>query len=84
MKRKPSREYARVTWTGGDHPPLVHIQTSSEFRAVRSHYFREYVRECGGLDLWQCAGTSPLERARILWNRATLDAWRTATSYIQG
>jgi hypothetical protein len=33
--------------------------------------------ECGGLDFWKCAGTSSMERARIFWNRALLDAWAT-------
>jgi hypothetical protein len=44
-------------------------------------FFREQVRECGGLDLWACAGTSALERARIFWNAASLDAWRTFSSH---
>ena len=51
--------------------------TARVFAGIRSLLFREYVRECGGLDLWECAGTTRWDRARLFWNRATLDAWRT-------
>lgn len=64
---------ARKTWTGGSTPPKG--CNDFGYLILRRIYFREYLNECGGLDLWACAGTSPLERARILWNRAKLDAW---------
>lgn len=67
--------YTRCTWTGGDTPPARH--RNADYRAVRREFFREAVRDCGGLDLWACAGTSALDRARIFWNRARLDSWAT-------
>lgn len=69
------KHFSRKAWTGGDTPPAKYREAC--YRAIRSDLFREQVRECGGLDLWVCAGTSALERARIFWNRARLDAWRT-------
>lgn len=66
----------RIAWTGGDTPTRQQKQ-NRKFKNLRSDLFREQVRECGGLDLWVCAGTSALERARIFWNRATLDAHAT-------
>ncbi len=62
------------TWTGGSTPTKEDKQ-SSAFRTLRKTLFRVQVANCGGLDLWKDAGTSALERARIFWNRATLDAW---------
>lgn len=70
----------RHAWTGGD-TPTPQDRQGRMFRALRRRFFREYVGECGGLDLWKCAGTGSIERARILWNRADLDAWRTLTHY---
>lgn len=70
------RSFERRAWTGGTTPTKDDKQ-SPAFKSVRSYFFREQVALCGGLGLWECAGTSPLERARIFWNRATLDAWRT-------
>ena len=71
---------SRHCWTGGD-TPTKEDKAGRLFRALRRRFFREYVGECGGLDLWKCAGTGSIERARILWNRADLDAWRTLTHY---
>ena len=71
------RIYWRVAWTGGD-GPTPEVRRNADYRYLRPMFFREQVRECGGLDLWACAGTSALERARIFWNAASLDAWRTA------
>jgi hypothetical protein len=68
--------YTRTVWTGGT-TPTRGDKRRGDLRRYRGEFFREYVRECGGLDLWECAGTSALERARIFWNRATLDAWAT-------
>lgn len=65
-----------VAWTGGSWPTEEDKQ-NPEFRKIRSYLFREQVKECGGLDLWACAGTSALERARIFWNRANADAHAT-------
>lgn len=70
--------YQRYAWTGGDTPRGQILTT--EFKQLRSAFFREYVGECGGLDLWKFAdgtGTSCTERARIFWSWANLDAWRT-------
>src|SRR5438093_7163350 len=74
------RVYSRVAWTGGD-TPTSEVRRNADYRYLRRMFFREQVRECGGLDLWACAGTSALERARIFWNAATLDAWRTFSSH---
>lgn len=62
-------------WTGGDSPPKGF--DGKVFRQVRSLLFRELLMTCGGLDLWECAGTTRWERARLFWNQASLDSWRT-------
>ena len=65
------------------------------FSSIRSLLFREYVRESGGLDLWHFPGgvlpsgeafegTTPLERARLFWERAHLDSWRTCERWWSG
>lgn len=69
------RVFRRHAWTGGSTPPKRF--RSAEFVALRRFFFRELVSECGGLDLWECAGTSALDRARIFWNQARFDAWST-------
>ncbi len=66
----------KVAWSGGDVPPVA-AKDDREFRQVRSYFFQSQLVECGGLDLWKCAGTSSMERARIFWKRASYDAWRT-------
>ena len=64
----------RVCWSGGSVPPKNH----TKHKELRKKFFREDVQSPEGrLDLWACAGTSVLERARIFWNRANLDAWAT-------
>lgn len=68
--------FDRIAWMGGSSAPHC-ILSDKTFRAIRKVYWRESVRECGGLDLWECAGTSALERARIFWRHATADAWAT-------
>jgi hypothetical protein len=75
IKLLDGRTYNIRAWTGGNgnykacqHP---------DFGWIRRWFFRQQVRECGGLDFWACAGTSALERARIFWNRASLDALAT-------
>jgi hypothetical protein len=75
---KSGKTYNRRAWTGGDSAPRGF--RCKEYRQLRSAYFREQIADCGGLDLWACAGTSPLERARIFWGRASCDAWRTVNS----
>lgn len=72
----PRKGFERRAWTGGD-VPTAEDKQDGIYRALRSTMFREQIEECGRLDLWACAGTSALQRARIFWNRATLDAWRT-------
>jgi len=75
--------YQRVAWTGGGTPesePRLRKVDSSRgitFRELRREFFREQLRECGGLGLWKCAGTSSMERARIFWKRASADAYAT-------
>ena len=75
---KSGKVYDRFAWCGGQVPSRTNKQ-SVEFRELRSAFFREQVQECGGLDLWKCAGTSSIERARIFWNRANLDTFKTLT-----
>ena len=71
----------RVAWTGGSVPSEKVKRTNSRFRRLRQFYFREVVGMCGGLDLWVCTGNSPLDRARIFWNQANLDAWATIRNH---
>ena len=66
----------RHAWTGGG-APTDGDKKSSRFKQLRRLFFREQLSMCGGLDLWVCAGTSSMERARIFWDQATLDAWST-------
>lgn len=66
----------RRAWTGGDNPTKETWETQL-FRCLVSFFFREQLRECGGLSLWESAGTSALQRARIFWGRAKADAWAT-------
>lgn len=67
----------RVAWTGGDIAPANERRTNSKYRAIVRALFRESLRECGGLDYWKAAGTTSMERARMFWNHAKLDGWRT-------
>jgi hypothetical protein len=67
----------RIAWTGGSMPTRETRRNDNHFRFLRKMFFCEQVCDCGGLDLWACAGTSALERARIFWRRATADAWAT-------
>lgn len=74
--------YRRHAWTGGDVPTATE-KTYSDFRKLRRIFFREYLAECGGLALWKWSdgtGTGCMERARIFWKWANLDAWRTYSS----
>ena len=75
MKLDPAK--FRRAWTGGDTPPPGLRRRSAIFRGLVSYFFQEQLVECGGLDFWKCAGTSSMERARIFWNHALLDAWAT-------
>lgn len=69
------KEYQIRAWTGGkgNYTECTH----PDFGWLRRWFFREQVKACGGLDFWECAGTSALQRARIFWNRASLDAFAT-------
>jgi hypothetical protein len=69
--------YPRRAWTGGDVPPQGEYLRNPAYAAIVQYYFREQVADCLGLDYWACAGTSALQRARIFWNRAKLDGWRS-------
>src|SRR5205823_5999064 len=42
--------YSRVAWTGGD-TPTSEVRRNADYRYLRRMFFREQVRECGGLDL---------------------------------
>jgi hypothetical protein len=69
-------EFDRIAWTGGD-TPTKETRVSVFYRQLRRIYFREQLRDCGGLNLWACAGTSALERARMFWKHASYDAHAT-------
>ena len=77
MKTIDQIKTPRIAWTGGSTPNRETRRKNNHFRFLRKMFFCEQVADCGGLDLWAVAGTSALERARIFWNRATLDAWAT-------
>jgi hypothetical protein len=69
---------ALVAWTGGDTPRTADIadRTAPVFLAMRSALFREQLatwRNANG------AGSLDVDTARIFWNRARLDAWRSYT-----
>lgn len=78
--------FERIAWAGGT-APKAGISNNSIFgeayRDLRKAFFREYVKECGGLDLWSCAGTSALQKARTLRKHASYDAWATLRNYIR-
>lgn len=77
IETKKGQVFNRNAWTGGDTAPKSERKMNQVFRELVTAFFQEYLRECGGLDLWKCAGTSAMERARMFWNWAKLDAWRT-------
>lgn len=72
---KPLPLYRRKAWTGGN--GKYEGCTHPDFEWLRRFFFREQVKDSGGLDFWACAGTTALERARIFWRRASLDAFAT-------
>jgi hypothetical protein len=67
----------RRAWTGGSTPSPRLWGSNKAYRALTRKLYREQVKDSGGLDFWACAGTSAMERARLFWNRARLDAWAT-------
>lgn len=77
IQTRDLKVYNRRAWMGGKTPEKNLIRKNSEFRNLVSAFFREELRDCLGLDFWKCAGTSGMERARIFWNRAKLDAFAT-------
>jgi hypothetical protein len=70
------KTYQRTAWTGGDTPDKLFPVTPDE-QALVMAFLNESISLCGGLNLWECAGTSAQDRFAIFQNRATLDAWRT-------
>jgi hypothetical protein len=70
------RTYTRVAWTGGDKPDIDFGREPAQAELIKAFY-DDSIADCGGLDLWECAGTSAEERAAIFQHRALLDAWRT-------
>jgi hypothetical protein len=84
IKTKSGNVFRVWAWTGGDTPRDGNnlCFRDKTYREIRSALFRDQLKDSGGLDLWyfpdeEMKGTTPLQRARIFWNRATLDAWRT-------
>lgn len=78
MKLLDSTEYRVKAWTGGKSPTRADWQNNSKLRAITRYLFaKQHVESGVPLDYWACAGTTALERARILWNRAKLDAFST-------
>jgi hypothetical protein len=71
------KTYQRYAWTGGDTPRDDEEKHNPDYAALVEWYYNEQVEDCGGLDLWECAGTSVEDRKAIFRNRARLDAWRT-------
>lgn len=76
--RGKSYTFDRVAGSGR---PTKEAKTTVAFKALRRFFFREELGICGGLDLWKCAGTGAIERARIFWNRAEADAWATLQNH---
>lgn len=71
-------EFRKRAWTGGKAPTQEDWRANRNLRWITRWLFREQHRESGvPMDYWACAGTSALQRARILWNRAKLDAFAT-------
>lgn len=68
--------YARRAWTGGDKPDIDFGRTPLEKDLIDA-YYNEMIAESGGLDLWECAGTTTDERKDMFRNCAIMDAWRT-------
>lgn len=65
-------------WTGGKSPSKADWRSNAKLRAITLYLFEKQHVESGvPLDFWACAGTTALQRARILWNRAKLDAFAT-------
>jgi hypothetical protein len=73
---KQGLTYERRAWTGGDKPDVNFGKDPTEKDLIAA-YYNDQVVDCGGLDLWECAGTTAMERVEIFMNRAIFDAWRT-------
>jgi len=71
------QQYGVKAWTGGSRPPVGLTRTDKRYKGLVSFLFQGQLVECGGLDLWNCAGTTSIERARLFWTRAKYDAWAT-------
>ena len=68
--------YERRAWCGGD-VPTIDFANDLIAKDLIEAFYDEQVAECGGLNLWECAGTSVDERKEMFHNRAIMDAWRT-------
>jgi hypothetical protein len=73
---KTGRCYKRRAWTGGDKPD-IDFGCEPEVAELIDAFLQEQIAKCGGLDLWECAGTSAAERKAIFQQRALPAAWRT-------
>lgn len=93
IKLKSGKVFERKAWTGGGRP-TEEIKKDQDFKELRSFFFKESLKESGGLDLWKFSnpvweyekfqkvgyyGTGSIERARIFWRRANYDAFSTIT-----
>ena len=70
-------ELGVIAWTGGSRPPAGLTRTNKHYKGLVSFLFQGQLVECGGLDLWNCAGGTSMGRARLFWGRAKYDAWAT-------
>jgi len=73
---KLGHTYQRRAWTGGDKPD-IDFENDPIHKDLIEAFYDETVAECGGLDLWECAGTSIEERKKQFHSWAVFDAWRT-------
>lgn len=73
------RHYRRIAWTGGDVPrrgiTLADSPYGRQYRSIRHELFREALTDWR--DYWH--DLPDRDTRKILWNRASLDAWATLT-----
>lgn len=73
----PIGPFERRAWTGGDGPPQDFEFLTSTTHCLYRFFLEEFIAECGGLGLWECAGTSANERLEMFKRWARCDAWAT-------
>lgn len=52
ISTKSGKVYNRVAWTGGD-TPTKEQAAEKDFQELRSAFFRESLKDCGGLDFFK-------------------------------